>query len=69
LIHKNLKSCTNADEKIIEMVRSHIELYDLSHAKYTGKDTAHKDNIWSSIGNEINLTGKWYFLVLNYVFF
>lgn len=48
--------CTNADEKIIEMVRSHIELYDLSHSKYM--DSAHKDNIWSSIGNEINLTGK-----------
>jgi len=40
---------TNADEKIIELVRSHIELYDLSHPKYMG--SAHKDNIWSSIGN------------------
>lgn len=59
--------CTNADEKIIEMVRSHIELYDLSHPKYM--DTAHKDNIWNSIGNEVNLTGKRYLLVLNYVFF
>jgi hypothetical protein len=59
--------CTNIDEKIIEMVRSHIELYDLSHPKYM--DSAHKDEIWSSIGNEINLTGKWYLFVLHYVFF
>jgi len=49
---------TNTDEKIIEMVRSHIELYDLSHSKCM--DSAYKDRIWNFIGNEINLTGKWF---------
>ncbi|XP_026823190.1 uncharacterized protein LOC113561146 [Rhopalosiphum maidis] len=44
----------NIDEKLIEMVRSHVELYNLSHAKYSG----YKDSIWRSIGDEINLTGK-----------
>lgn len=29
--------CTyNTDEKIIEMVRSHIESYDFLHSKYMG---------------------------------
>lgn len=32
-------------------------------------DSAHKDEIWISIGNEMNLTGKWYLLILHYVFF
>ncbi|KAL5237445.1 hypothetical protein ACI65C_004855 [Semiaphis heraclei] len=38
------------------MVRSHVELYDLSHAKYM--DSGHKDCIWRSIGDEINLAEK-----------
>jgi len=46
----------NIDEKLIEMVRSHVELYDLSHAKYM--DSGYKDSIWRSIGDEINLTGN-----------
>lgn len=33
--------CTNIDEKIIELVRSYIELYDLLHPKYM--DSAQKD--------------------------
>lgn len=50
--------CNNTDEKIKEMVRSDIELYDLSHLKYM--DSVHKDEIWISIGNEMNITDKWY---------
>jgi len=46
----------NIDEKLIEMVRSHVELYDLSHAKYM--DSGYKDGIWRSIGDELNLTGN-----------
>ncbi|XP_071653243.1 uncharacterized protein [Temnothorax longispinosus] len=36
------------DEKLIEYVRQHVELYDLSHFKYM--DGNHKEKIWTLIG-------------------
>ncbi|KAL4131440.1 hypothetical protein QTP88_008753 [Uroleucon formosanum] len=44
----------NIDEKLIEMVRSHVELYDLSHAKYM--DSGYKDIIL--IDNNYFFLGK-----------
>lgn len=44
--------CT--DENLIEMVRSHVVLYDLTHKKYM--DSPFKDNIGNSIGQEIQIT-------------
>jgi hypothetical protein len=35
------------NEKRIEVVREHTELYDLSNSKYS--DSLHKENIWEEI--------------------
>lgn len=42
------------DEELIECIRKHTVLYDLSHGKYM--DTDFKNNIWKEIGQEINTT-------------
>ncbi|CAI6371641.1 unnamed protein product [Macrosiphum euphorbiae] len=42
------------NEKLIELVRTHNELYDLSHSKYS--DSTCKDKIWKSIADELNQT-------------
>lgn len=44
------------DEKLIELVRNHTVLYDLSHKKYM--DSNYKNIIWSDISKEIKLDGK-----------
>ena len=38
-------------EKLIELVRKHSELYDLSNSKYS--DNLHKERIWEEIVEEI----------------
>jgi hypothetical protein len=43
------------DEKWIELVRSHIELYDLSHPKYV--DTTYIERIWKEVGQEMKQEG------------
>ncbi|KAM0728579.1 hypothetical protein ACS0PU_004834 [Formica fusca] len=40
------------NEKLIELVRQHVELYDLSHSKYL--DGNHKEKIWKSISQELD---------------
>lgn len=44
------------DERLIELVRGHEELYDMSNKKYS--DNLHKDKIWKEIGEEINKPGE-----------
>ena len=44
------------DEKLIEFVRKHNVLYDLSHAKYM--DINFKNNIWKEIGEEMKIKGN-----------
>ena len=44
------------DERLIELVRGHEELYDMSNKKYS--DNLHKNKIWKVIGEEINKPGK-----------
>lgn len=43
------------DEQMIELVREHEELYDMSHRKYM--DTPHKNKLWDEIGQTLK-TGK-----------
>lgn len=43
-------------EKLIELVRLHQGLYDLSHPKYS--DATWKDLRWKEIGQELNQPGK-----------
>jgi hypothetical protein len=44
------------DEKLIELVRSHVELYDLSSPKYM--DTTYKERIWKEVGQEMKQEGN-----------
>lgn len=44
------------DEKLIELVRKHEEIYDLSHSKYM--DVNFKERVWRDIGKEMNTDGK-----------
>jgi len=44
------------NEKLIELIRSHTELYDLSNSKYS--DSTCKEKIWKGIAGELNQTGK-----------
>jgi len=43
-------------EKLIELVREHQGLYDLSHPKYS--DANWKDLRWKEIGQVLNQSGK-----------
>lgn len=43
-------------EKLVECVRAHVCLYDLGHRQY--KNTVHKNELWESIGRELNQSGK-----------
>jgi len=49
-------------EKLIEIVRNHSSLYDLSDPKYS--DVTHKDKLWKVIGEELNQPGNYLFLFL-----
>lgn len=54
------------DEQLIELVRNHTVLYDVSHQKYM--DNSIKLNIWNKIGKEMNADGKYrlmYFVFIN----
>lgn len=44
------------NEKLIEAVREHEVLYDLSHSKYI--DSTYKDNIWKAIGKDLQQEGN-----------
>jgi len=44
------------NEKLIELVRQHNVLYDLSHAKYL--DGQYKEKIWKSISEELDQPGN-----------
>jgi len=44
------------NEKLIEAVREHQVLYNLSHAKYI--DGAYKDGIWKAIGQDLRQQGN-----------
>jgi hypothetical protein len=43
-------------EKLIELIQSHVELYDLSHPKYM--DTMYKERIWREVGQEVKQEGN-----------
>lgn len=43
------------DDKLIELVRSYEELYNMTAKKY--RDNVHKDMLWQKIGDELNKTG------------
>ena len=43
-------------EKLIELVREHRVLYDLSHEDY--KNIYKKDKVWNEIGEEIGEDGE-----------
>jgi hypothetical protein len=44
------------DEKLIESVRQHEELYGMSHRKYS--DNAHEEKLWKTIGEQLKKAGK-----------
>lgn len=44
------------NEKLIEAVREHEVLYDLSHSKYI--DSTYKDTIWKAIGKDLQQEGN-----------
>lgn len=45
------------DEKLIELVRNHEELYNMGDKLYF--DTALKNRIWREIAEKLNETGKY----------
>jgi hypothetical protein len=49
-------------DKLIELVREHSELYDLSNSKYS--DNVHKEWIWEEIAEEMKHNGKLHFIWL-----
>jgi hypothetical protein len=49
-------------EKLIELVREHSELYDLSNSKYS--DNVHKEWIREEIAEEMKHNGKLHFIWL-----
>jgi len=53
-------------EKLIEIVRSHSSLYDLSDTKYS--DATHKDKLWKFIGEELNQPGNYVFFLIHFHF-
>jgi len=44
------------NEQLIGLIRTHTELYDLSHSKYS--DSTWKEKIWKGIADELNQTSK-----------
>jgi hypothetical protein len=44
------------NEKLIESVKQHKELYDMSHRKYS--DNAHKEKLWKTIGEQLKKAGE-----------
>jgi hypothetical protein len=49
-------------EKLIELVREHSELYDLSNSNYS--DNLHKERIWEEIAEEMKHNDKLDFIWL-----
>jgi hypothetical protein len=49
-------------EKLIELIREHSGLYDLSNSKYS--DNLHKERIWEEIAEEMKPNGKLHFIWL-----
>ena len=47
---------SEADEKLIELVRKCEELYDMSNKKYS--DRVWKEKLWGQIGEELKKSGK-----------
>jgi hypothetical protein len=45
-------------EKLIELVKIHPSLYDLSHKDY--KNMRKKDKVWEQIGVEAKENGNWF---------
>jgi len=43
-------------EKLIELVKAHTGLYDLSSPNYS--DSTWKEKVWKEIADELHLTGK-----------
>jgi len=43
-------------EKLIELVKLHVGLYDLSSPNYS--DSTWKEKVWKDIADELNQTGK-----------
>lgn len=56
--HHFHRSTKMNDEKLIELVRGHSVLYDLSHPNYMNTDF--KNIIWAKIAEEMETTGKKY---------
>lgn len=48
------------DELVIELVRSHPVLYDLSQPKYM--DSSLKQRIWINIGQEMKENSEYFFI-------
>jgi len=44
------------DEMLIECVRQHVELYDISDKRYI--DGAHKQRVWKKISQQLGHSGK-----------
>jgi len=52
------------NEKLIEIVRGHISLYDLSTSEYS--DANSKEKIWKEIGKEMKQPGM---LIINKIIY
>lgn len=50
-------------EKLIELVKSHSFLYDLSYRKYSDKKL--KEKAWRDIGKQLNVNGKHVIKIIN----
>jgi len=44
------------DEKLMELVRKCVELYDMSNTKYS--DSVWKEQLWGQIGEELKISGN-----------
>lgn len=45
------------DGLLIERVKERLELYDVSHVRYS--DNIHKRNMWNEVGKSLNTSGEY----------
>jgi hypothetical protein len=54
-----------ATELLVECVRKHPTLYDMSNEDY--RNVRKKDQLWDEIGKELHVPGKYYCLITVYL--
>lgn len=55
------------EEKLICLVQKYKEIYDFSDNAYHNQQQ--KDNVWEEIAEELNKSGKYLYLFINFVIY